>query len=280
MVGAATTVHGAGVSPRADVLFDIGGFPITNSIATGWLITLAIILGVRLAVGTPRLVPGRGQAIIEGVVGGLRDLVAPIIGKKAIAVSLPFVLGFFFYIVLHNWSGLFPGVGSLGTGYTDAEGTFHLTHPFIRPANADWNGTIALALVAMTAWLFICIRCAGVKVILYDLFGNKADKKEIGGGMYLLLTLMFLVVGVIEVVSILIRPFTLSIRLFGNIFGGENLLHNTGFVFPFYFLELLVGLVQGLVFILLFSVYIGLICNHDEGHDHDHDHEHKEGHAH
>lgn len=280
MVGAATTVHGAGVSPRADVLFDIGGFPITNSIATGWLITLAIILGVRLAVGTPRLVPGRGQAIIEGVVGGLRDLVAPIIGKKALAVSLPFVLGFFFYIVLHNWSGLFPGVGSLGTGYTDAEGTFHLTHPFIRPANADWNGTIALALVAMTAWLFICIRCAGVKVILYDLFGNKADKKEIGGGMYLLLTLMFLVVGVIEVVSILIRPFTLSIRLFGNIFGGENLLHNTGFVFPFYFLELLVGLVQGLVFILLFSVYIGLICNHDEGHDHDHDHEHKEGHAH
>lgn len=276
MVGAASTVHGAGVSPRADVLFDVGGFPITNSIVTGWGITLAIILGVRLMVGTPKLVPSRGQAIIEGSVSALRDLVAPIIGKKALAASLPFVLGFFFYIVLHNWSGLFPGVGSLGMGHYDAEGVFHVTHPFIRPANSDWNGTIALAIVAMAAWLVICLRYAGLKVILFDLFGNKADRKEIGGGMYLLLSLIFLVVGLIEVVSILIRPFTLSVRLFGNVFGGENLLHSTGFVFPFYFLELLVGCVQGLVFILLFSVYIGLICNHDEGHDHDHE----EGHAH
>lgn len=274
MAGTASTVYGAGVSPRADVLFDIGGFPITNSIATGWLITLAIILGVRFMVGTPKLVPTRGQAIIENAVGALRDLVAPIIGKKALAASLPFVLGFFFYIVLHNWSGLFPGVGSIGTGYTDADGAFHLTNPYIRPANSDWNGTIALALVAMGAWLIICLRYAGIKVILFDLFGNKADKKEIGGGMYLLLTLIFLVVGLIEVVSIAIRPFTLSVRLFGNVFGGENLLHSTGFVFPFYFLEFLVGFVQALVFVLLFSVYIGLICNHGDGHEHDHEEEH------
>ena len=87
--------------------------------------------------------------------------------------------------------------------------------------------------------------------------------------------LVFLVVGFIEVFSIMIRPFTLSVRLFGNVFGGENLLHGTGFLFVFYFMELLVGLIQAVVFTLLSSVYIGLICNHGD----DHDHDHAEGHA-
>ena len=81
---------------------------------------------------------------------------------------------------------------------------------------------------------------------------------------------LFFLVGFIEIVSICIRPFTLSVRLFGNIFGGENLLHATGFVFPFYLLEALVGFVQALVFTLLLSVYIGLICNHGDDH---HSHE-------
>ena len=78
-----------------------------------------------------------------------------------------------------------------------------------------------------------------------------------------------LAVGLIEVFSIVIRPFTLSVRLFGNVFGGENLLHGTGFVFVFYFMELLVGVIQALVFTLLTAVYIGLLCNH-EGGDHAH----------
>jgi F-type H+-transporting ATPase subunit a len=56
------------------------------------------------------------------------------------------------------------------------------------------------------------------------------------------------------------------------VFGGENLLHATGFVFPFYFLETLVGFVQALVFTLLLSVYIGLICNHGDDHGHDEAH--------
>jgi F-type H+-transporting ATPase subunit a len=81
-------------------------------------------------------------------------------------------------------------------------------------------------------------------------------------------------VGLIEVFSIVIRPFTLSVRLFGNVFGGENLLHGTGFVFVFYFMELLVGIIQALVFTLLTAVYIGLLCNHEGG-----DHAHGEKHA-
>ena len=104
-------------------------------------------------------------------------------------------------------------------------------------------------------------------------FLAKADKKEVGATMWMLLIPLFLFVGVIEVVSIAIRPLTLSVRLFGNIFGGENLLHGMNFIPPFYFLELLVGLIQALVFVLLCAVFTKLMCEH-----HDEDHE-ESGHA-
>jgi len=230
---------------------------------------ILLIVGIRMMIGgRPQLIPGRGQAIIESLLVGLKDMIEPIVGKKAVMATLPFVLGFFVYILIQNWSGLLPGVGTLGMGYEDAEGHFHITRPWIRPANADWNGTMALAIVAMVGWAYIILKYAGFKALVVDLFGNKADKKEVGTAMWVMLIPIFLFVGLIEVVSIAIRPLTLSVRLFGNIFGGENLLHGMNFIPVFYFLELLVGIVQALVFILLFSVYIGLICNHDDGHEH------------
>ena len=256
-----------GVSPAADT-FHLGPIPVTNSMITSWVVCLILIGLVRWMVGKPKLVPSKGQAVVEDMLVGLRDMVTPIIGKKAVGAALPFVLGFFIYILIQNWSGLFPGVGTIGWGH-EVDGHFHMERPWIRPANADWNSTIALAAVAMIAWLFIVLKYAGVGVLIKDLFGNKADKKEVGGVMWSLLIPIFLLVGCIEVISIIIRPLTLSVRLFGNVFGGENLLHATSFFPAFYFLELLVGLVQALVFVLLFSVYIGLICNHDDGHDED-----------
>ena len=74
----------------------------------------------------------------------------------------------------------------------------------------------------------------------------------------------------IEVVSIAFRPISLSFRLFGNVFGGENLLTSmTGMApylvpIPFYLYEVLVGVVQALIFTLLVAIYIGLMTNHDE----------------
>lgn len=258
----------AAVSPSAQEVCNVFGVPITNSMITSWVIGLLLIIGIRMMVGKPTLVPSKGQAIIENMLIGLRDMVTPIIGKHAVNAAMPLILGFFVYILIQNWSGLLPGVGSIGQGHYDESGTFHVTKSYIRPANADWNGTIALAVIAMVAWLFIVLKYAGLKVLLIDLFGNKADKKEVGTGMWMLLIPVFGLVGLIEVVSIAIRPLTLSVRLFGNVFGGENLLHAMHFIPPFYFLELLVGLVQAIVFVLLFSVYIGLICNHEEGGEH------------
>jgi F-type H+-transporting ATPase subunit a len=258
-----------GVSPSAAKLVDFGGgWAITNSMATGWVISAALIGLILYAVRKPRIFPTKAQAVFESVLEALRDLFEPIVGKKAFPAAFPLLVTFFIFILIQNWSGLLPGVGTVGMGYKDAEGHFHLTQPFVRPFTADFNSTIALALISFGAFLILIFKFAGPKLILWDLFGNKADKNETPGWLYPFLSLVFLLVGLIEVFSISIRPFTLSVRLFGNVFGGENLLHGTGFIFVFYFMELLVGLIQATVFTLLSAVYIGLICNHGDDHDH------------
>lgn len=273
----------AGGHEAAASLKDILGLPITNSILTSWVITISIILVVRLAVGTPKIIPGRGQSVLESALTGLRDLYEPIVGKKAMPMAFPLLVTLFVFIVLHNWSGLLPFVGTVGAEYGfNVNGVETVTHfvPYIRPHTSELNGTIALAIVSFGAWFIIVMRYAGPGLLLKDLFGNKADKSELHPAMYWGLSLVFLVVGLIEVVSIFIRPVTLSMRLFGNVFGGENLLHAMHFLPPFYFLELLVGFVQGLVFTLLSAVYIGLICNHGDDHGHDDDHGHAKEAAH
>ncbi len=267
-----------GVNPSAQDLFHIGGVPISNSIFTTWLIAALIIIAIRLAVGTPKLIPGKGQAVVEGMAQGLRDSLEPIVGKKMIGKTFPLLCGFFVFILLMNWSGLLPGVGTIkfqhDGHWLDA----------IRPANSDLNTTLALSVLSFVAWTYFVLRYAGFKVLVFDLFGNKADKKEVGMLMWVLLVPIFFAVGGIEVVSIAFRLISLSFRLFGNVFGGENLIHALSdpstlgalatYVVPAMagLLEVLVGLIQAFVFTLLSAVYIGLICNHEGGHDEDHAH--------
>jgi len=136
------------------------------------------------------------------------------------------------------------------------------------------NSTIALSFCAFLAGFILVLRFAGPKMILIDLFGNKADKNDVSPFVYYPLSLVFIAVGFLELISIFFaRPISLSFRLYGNIFGGENLLHSMsaitrwGLPLPFYFMELLVGAVQAFVFTLLIAVYIGLLTSHG---DHDH----------
>jgi len=266
---AAFAAEAEGVAPSAARLVDFGnGWAITNSMVTGWVMSALLITLILWLVGKPSVLPSRGQAVVESMIEAVRGLLEPIVGKAAFPVAFPLLFTFFVFILFHNWMGLIPGVGTMGWGH-DVEGHFELTRPLIRPFNSDFNGTIALALISFGAWAIIVFRIAGPKVILFDLFGNKAEKGETPGWLYPILAVIFMLVGLIEVFSILIRPFTLSVRLFGNVFGGENLLHGTKFFFVFYFMELLVGFIQALVFTLLSSVYIGLLCNHGDDHAHD-----------
>lgn len=263
--GTASVLNAAdGVSPKAYKLTEVLGLPITNSILTTWVISILFIVLIRLSVGKPKLIPGKAQAVVENLVDGLKDLLEPIVGKKAFPVTFPLLIGLFLFIVVHNWSGLFPGVGVFGH-IDGARFTY-----WMRPASADLNATFGMALVAMIAWLFISLKVAGPKFFIWELFGNKADKKETPSLIYTLLIPIFLMVGVIEMVSIAFRPISLSFRLFGNVFGGENLLTSmTGMApyivpIPFYFYEVLVGVVQALIFTLLVAIYIGLMTNHEE----------------
>ena len=263
---AAVFAEESGVSARAEP-FHIGPLPVTNSILTTWFISLVLIVVVRLAIGRkPTLVPSKGQAAVESMLEGIKDLVSPIVGKAAAAAALPFLVCLFIFILMQNWTGLLPGVGTIGLRSIDAAG-HEVFRPFVRPGTADMNGTLALAAISMVMWLYLVLRFAGFKAVIFDLFGNKADRREMPAPLYYFLFLIFFFVGLVEVISICIRPVSLSFRLFGNVFGGENLLHGTGFFVLFYVLELLIGLVQALVFTLLVSVYIGLICNHGDDHE-------------
>ena len=107
---------------------------------------------------------------------------------------------------------MIPGVGVCGF-YEDG----HLNY-WMRPANSDLNATLGMALLAMFAWLLISLRIAGPRFFIWELFGNKADKKT-PKLIYTLLIPIFLMVGLIEVVSIAFRPVSLSFRLYGNVFG-------------------------------------------------------------
>jgi F-type H+-transporting ATPase subunit a len=269
-----TSAFAAGVETSAKALFKIGSLPVTNSMVTSWVVAVALIIIIRIAIGRPKLIPGPGQAIVEFLVQSIYDLTAPIVGSKVAKPTFPLLIGLFTFILIQNWSGLFPGVGTI----------YMVDHKngewmeFVRPANADLNGTGALAIVAIVCWFYFIMRYAGPMLVLKDIFGNKADKKEVPAVIYYPLFLVFFLIGLIELISIMFRPISLSLRLFGNVFGGESLMHAMSGMqkwvlpAPFYVLELLIGFVQAFVFTLLVSVYIGLICNHGD----DHHEEHKE----
>jgi len=129
--------------------------------------------------------------------------------------------------------------------------------------------TLAMALIFFACWIVWALREVGLKGFLKELF---APKGESAGLMKVLLVVVFFGVGCLEIVSILFRPVSLSFRLYGNVFAGENMLETMAKLvpglgwllpIPFYFLELLVGLVQALVFMLLTAVFTLLICQHE-----------------
>jgi len=160
-------------------------------------------------------------------------------------------------------------MSAIGWGYQTADG-FRVDEPLLRGANADLNLTLAMALVFFACWIIWALQELGPRGFVKELF---APKGETTGLLKVLMVVVFAAVGCLEVISILFRPVSLSFRLYGNIFAGENMLDAMsklvpGFGWllpiPFYFLELLVGLVQALVFTLLTAVFTLLICQHEE----------------
>jgi F-type H+-transporting ATPase subunit a len=252
---------------------------LSNSIFVSGFVSLLIIWFARKATRQLSVVPGPTQNFFEALVQGLYDTIEGIVGHHMVARVFSLLATLFIFIIVSNWFALLPGVGSIGWGLETPQG-FEVTTPILRPTTADLNMTLAMATVFMVFWLYWSISEVGLKNFLVHIFGSKGG---LTGIMAVLLIPIFLFVGVIEVVSIAFRPVSLSLRLFGNVFAGENLLttmitlgKSLGLPewlaypmsiivpIPFYGLELLIGLLQAAVFMLLCAVYIQLSTSHDE----------------
>src|SRR5215472_6321083 len=245
------------------------GFPITNSMAVSWIVAVGLIVFAQLATRHMKLVPTGAQNFWEWLVESLYTFLEGIIGPHLVKRTFWFFATVFIFILAANWEGLIPGAGTIGWGHQGAHG-FKIDEPFFRGANADVNLTLAMALVFFACWFIWALREIGPIGFLKELFAPKGDTT---GLMRVVMIAVFFAAGCLEIVSILFRPISLSFRLYGNVFAGENMLDAMATLVPslswllpvpFYFLELLVGLVQALVFMLLTAVFTLLICQREE----------------
>jgi F-type H+-transporting ATPase subunit a len=242
------------------------GVPVTNSMVVTWIVALGLIVFAQLATRNMKQVPDGSQNFLEWLVESLYTFLEGLLGPQLAKQTFWFFGTVFIFILASNWVGLIPGVGSMGWGHRTAEG-FQLEEPLFRGANADVNLTLAMALVFFACWIVWGLRALGPVGFLKEMF---APKGQTTGALKVLMVVVFFAAGVLEVISILFRPVSLSFRLYGNIFAGETMLETMARVpyiawlvqIPFYFLELLVGLVQALVFMLLTAVFTLLICQH------------------
>ena len=248
------------------------GFPITNSMLVTWIAAAGLIVFAQLATRSMAQVPGGAQNFFEWLVEGVYNLLESVIGPHLVKRTFWFFATIFFFILTANWIGLIPGVGTIGWGRQTDHG-FVVEQPLFRGANADLNLTLAMALIFFGCWIVWALQEVGVRGVAHELFGAKG---ETTGFMKPLIGAVFVAAGLLEVVSILFRPVSLSFRLYGNVFAGENMLETMARMvpglgwllpIPFYFMELLVGLVQAMVFMLLTAVFTLLICQH-ETHEH------------
>ena len=259
-----------GIPQSAQGIGGTSGF-VTNSMVVTWIVALGLIIFAQLATRNIKRVPSGLQNFWEWLVESLYEFLEGIVGAELAKKTFWFFATIFIFILATNWFGLIPGVGTIGWGQQGAH-HFEVLRPLLRGGNADLNMTSAMAAIFMVLWLIWAIQANGVGGVLVHLFGPKGESSGI---LRVLMVFIFFLVGFLEIFSIAFRPISLSFRLFGNIYAGENMMEtmmnlipslNWLLPVPFYFMELLVGVVQALVFMLLTAVFTMLICMHDEDH--------------
>jgi F-type H+-transporting ATPase subunit a len=269
LASAAATEPEHGLPQQAVEIARPLGFPITNSMVVTWIVAAALIIFSRAATRNMKQVPDGAQNFLEWLVASLYSFLEGIIGPHLVRRTFWFFATTFIFILSANWLSLVPGAGTIGWGHQTPNG-FKIDEPLFRGANADLNLTLAMSLVFFGCWFVWALQEVGPLGFLKELF---APKGEMAGVMKLFMGVVFLGVGCLEIISILFRPVSLSFRLYGNVFAGENMLEamstlvpSLGWLLsiPFYFMELLVGLVQALVFMLLTAVFTLLICQREE----------------
>jgi F-type H+-transporting ATPase subunit a len=258
---------------------EIGRVVISNSMLMIWIVAAVIIFVAQAATRNIKLIPSGLQNFVEWIIESLYNFLEGILGAHLVKRTFWYFGTVFILILFTNWFGLIPGVGTVGWQLSGSGVDPHdAFQPFLRGGNADLNMTLAMSASFAILWFYWAISENGLVGFFKHIF---APKGKFDGIMMVMMILVFFIVGMLEIVSIIFRPVALSFRLFGNIFAGEITLETmTGITgkwytawlppIPFYFMELLVGLIQALVFTLLTSVFLKLICEHpqEEGHEH------------
>lgn len=240
----------------SETIAHIGSFEIRNTLLMAWLaMTVLIVLALLGRATGYKMIPGRFQAMLEMIVEGLYDFFDSILQDKNLTNRIfPMVATFFLFILVANWMGIFPGVGSI-----TIEGTHdgHLMDiPIFRSMNADVNVTLAFSLVSVIVTQVLGIATLGILPHLGK-YIVAPWKSPIG-----------FFVGILEIVGEFARLVSFVFRLFGNIFAGEVLLVVVGFLvpyilpIPFLGLEVFVGFIQALVFSMLTLSFIKMAVSH------------------
>ncbi len=262
------------ISLAAEEIFKIGGLSINNSLLAGLIGSTIIFVLFYLAARSVRLHPAGVLAnAVEAACEAILNIIEEVTHDRGKAARFfPLLMTLFMFILINNWLGLLPGVGSITVA------TEHGTAPLLRGATADLNTTLALAVISVVMTQIYAVRELGLFSHLKKYFSWNP---------------VLLFVGILEIVSEFSKMISFSFRLFGNIFAGEVLLVVIAFLapalapLPFFGLELFVGLVQALVFTMLTLVFLEIAtsAHGEEGHhepakqSYDHAHDFGQNHA-
>lgn len=274
-------------SLQPELIFSIGDFPVTNTILATIAVDIVLVLFVIIVTRKITLIPNKFQNAVEMLISYFYDMTKGMAGTRTMAI-FPWVMTFFIFIVFSNFLGLLPGIGSIGITPKAHESSISKTETaheetvkedpheavtakeakeepkehlvsLLRPATSDFNATLALAVISLIATHALSIRFTGLSDYL---------------SRYFVLNPIMLFVGLLELVSEFIKIFSLSFRLFGNIYAGEVVLATISGLFaflaplPFLLLESIVAIVQALVFSMLTLVFMSMLTQKHHGEEH------------
>lgn len=249
----------------AEPIWHFKYFTITNSLLNTWLVVAAVVVFGLYMRSRIKMVPRGLQNAVEAVMEMLYDIFDSVTGSRQKTLKyFPFVFSFFAFILLNNWLGLLPGIGSIGQVVNEHGEKLFI--PFFRGGTADLNTTLALATIGVVFSHIFSVLAIGVWKYINKFINLKAIM-EIPGKILkeptiLIVNPIKVFVGFIEIVGEFAKVASLSFRLFGNIFAGEVLLASMaallafGLPIPFMFLEVIVGLIQAFIFAILILAYV------------------------
>ena len=257
-------------------LFEVAGFPITNTLIAAWLSIIVLAVLFYVCTRKMKLIPGKLQNLAEMAVEALLSFVKSVAGEKHARLLFPAVATIFIYVITNAYLALLPFFGTIVV--TGQEGT---AVPLFRSANTDINVPLSIAVMS-----FIFVEFWGMKSLgAFRYLGEFFNFGQIGRGVKELFRgkirpaitniafgFINLFVGMLEIFSHLIRIISFTFRLFGNMTAGEMLLLVSAFLIPliftipFYGLELLIGFIQALIFAGLTLVFgtIAVAPMHEE----------------